>query len=207
VANNNQIYKMSNAGGFKSLVRYYDMLAGNTTWNPWSPTGAYDALATTTVGSGGAASVTFSGIPSTYKHLQIRSLARDNSASGTVTYFKVNFNSDSGSNYTYHRLGGDGSSAFSDSGSSITTTYANFALANSSTTQIMGASIIDVLDYANVAKYKTIRTLAGADQNGSGRVGLSSGLWMSTSAVTSITLVADSGTFGQYSQFALYGVK
>ena len=173
----------------------------------WAPNGAMDALATVTVPSGGAASVEFAGIPQGYKHLQIRSSARDNAGAGTVTYFKVNFNLDTGSNYAYHRLFGDGSSATADAGSSIAQTYANFALANSSTTQIMGASILDILDYNSVSKYKTIRTLGGADQNGSGRVGISSGLWMNTSAITSIKLVADNGTFGQYSTFALYGVK
>lgn len=172
----------------------------------WAPNGAMDALASATL-STTASSVTFAGIPQGYKHLQIRSTARDNSAAGTVTYMKVNFNNDSGSNYAYHRLFGDGSGVTTDSGSSIAQTYANFALANSSTTQIMGASIIDILDYTSTSKHKTIRTFAGADQNGSGRVGISSGLWMSTSAITSIVLVADTGTFGANSSFALYGVK
>ena len=129
----------------------------------WAPNGAMDALASTTL-STTATSVTFAGIPQGYKHLQIRSIARDNAGAGTVTYMKVNFNGDSGSNYSYHRVFGDGSSATADAGSSITQTYANFALANSSTTQIMGASIVDILDYNNTSKYKTIRTLAGADQ-------------------------------------------
>lgn len=173
----------------------------------YTPVGSYDSLATVTVPSGGSTSVTFSGIPSGYRHLQLRTSARDNAGAGTVTYIKVNFNNDTANNYAYHRVFGDGSSVTADSGTSIAQTYANFALANSSTTQIMGAAIIDVLDYASLTKNKTIRTLAGADQNGSGRVGLSSGLWMSTSAVTSIKLVADNGTFGQYSQFALYGIK
>lgn len=66
------IYKMSNAGGMSTVTRYTDMLAGNSFWNPWSPSTDYDSIATTTVGAGGAASITFSSIPSTYQHLQIR---------------------------------------------------------------------------------------------------------------------------------------
>ncbi len=182
------------------------IMASQISGKLWQPEGAFDSLANVTL-SATASSVTFAGIPNTYKHLQIRSTARDNAGAGTVTYMKVNFNGDSGNNYSYHRLFGDGSSVTADAGSSIAQTYANFALANSSTTQIMGASIIDILDYTSTSKYKTIRTLAGADQNGSGRVGISSGLWMSASVITSIVLVADYGTFGANSSFALYGVK
>jgi len=70
-------------------------------------------------------------------------------------------------------------------------------------------SVIDILDYANANKYKTIRSLSGTDYNNSnGRLFYSSGNWRSTSAVTTITLTNDSGTnFTQYSSFALYGVK
>jgi hypothetical protein len=65
---------------------------------------------------------------------------------------------------------------------------------------------MDILDYANTNKFKTTRTLEGYDANGSGNVSLTSGLWQSTSAINSITITAV-GTFNQYSQFALYGVK
>ena len=75
----------------------------------WEPQGAYDSLATVTVPSGGVASVTFAGIPSGYKHLQIRALYKvnnTNSGSSRITY-----NGDSGNNYSSHYLIGDGSSA------------------------------------------------------------------------------------------------
>ena len=69
---NNYIYKMSNAGGMSTVTRYTDMLAGNAVWNPWEPQGAYDALSTVTVPAGGVATITFAGIPNTYKHRQLR---------------------------------------------------------------------------------------------------------------------------------------
>jgi hypothetical protein len=200
VANNNQIYKMSNAGGFKSLNRYYDMLAGNTVWNPWSPDGAFDALATVTL-SAAASTITFSGIPSTYKHLQIRGLQKMTTA---TRWSWVQFNGDAGSNqYTYHSLQGNGSSA-SAAGSSFATTYGRVTLADPQ----FGGAIFDILDYANTSKIKVIRSLWGTDLNGSGYVGINSSAWNSTAAITSITIGCEGAdTYTQNSQFTLYGVK
>ena len=52
-----------------------------------------------------------------------------------------------------------------------------------------------------------MRSLGGYDANGSGNVGLFSGVWMNTAAITSISLLSDSGNQEQYTQFALYGIK
>ena len=68
-------------------------------------------------------------------------------------------------------------------------------------------SVIDILDYANTNKYKTVRALHGSDANGSGLIALRSGNWRSTSAITRIDLTPSSNNFKQYSHFALYGVK
>lgn len=207
MANNNQIYKMSNAGGFKSLTRYYDMLAGNSVWNPWSPVGAYDALATVTVPSGGAASITFSGIPQTYKHLQIRGISYNTAGQNN---FGINFNGDTGANYTYHALRGDGSSAIGAAGTGVTYGYLQY---DNNTGGTFASRIIDILDYTNTNKLKTIRALGGWDANGSGIVFLQSSLWTKagtgviSDAVNTITLSYNAGNFAQYSQLALYGVK
>ena len=203
MANNNQIYKMSNAGGFKSLNRYYDMLAGNTTWNPWEPQGAYDALATVTVPSGGVATITFAGIPAGYKHLQLRSFGGTSLLNNDIN---MTFNADTAANYSAHLLYGTGSSAGSYSPPTTSSIYwsvgNNYGQANA-----FGAAVCDILDYANTSKFKTTRALYGYDSNGSGQMNFSSGNWRSTSAVTSITIAAASGSIIQYSQFALYGVK
>jgi hypothetical protein len=67
---------------------------------------------------------------------------------------------------------------------------------------------MDIVDYTNTNKYKTSRAFAGFDANGSGMLAVTSGLWMSTTAINSITFTSDaSGNFAQYSSFALYGVK
>lgn len=167
----------------------------------WAPAGAYDALATVTVPSGGAASIDFVGIPSGYKHLQLRITECHN---GTGFNPKVNFNSDTGANYSWHYILGNGTSASAAAGTSQTFMYLNSNVA----APIMTPHIIDILDYANTSKNKTMRVLDGFDTNGSGSGGyidLWSGAWYSTNAITSITI--SGGTFGQYSQFALYGVK
>ena len=207
MANNNQIYKMSNAGGFKSLNRYYDMLAGNTVWNPWEPQGAYDALATVTVPSGGAASVTFAGIPTTYKHLQIRMMARSTVA-GSEDSVLMRFNADTGSNYSYHFLFGNGSSANASATSSAAFIYPWAIPGATFASNAFGVQIMDILDYANTSKNKTTRNFAGYDDNSTGgRIAFTSGAWYNTSAVTSISITAGSANIAQYSSFALYGVK
>ena len=162
---------------------------------------SYESIATTTVGAGGSASVTFSSIPTTYTHLQIRGITK--STSGLVSTF-ANFNGDSGSNYSRHQLLGDGASASAAGDASVTSFYTNIF---TNTANNYGATIIDILDYANTNKYKTVRTLGGYDANGSGYILLRSALWQSTSAITTIALSPSGGNFDQYSQFALYGIK
>lgn len=194
------VYKFSNAGGFTSKQRYTSFLAGN----PFSffDTGAMFPLQVITVGPAGASSISFTNIPNTYNHLQIRGLC------GTTTNAPVNmyYNSDTtAANYAYHRLVGDGSSA---SAAAATSLPRILDLSGNST--FFYASVIDILDYSNVNKNKTARALQGYDTNGgspTGQVTISSELWLSTNAVNSILLSPTSGTFVQYSQFALYAIK
>jgi hypothetical protein len=167
--------------------------------------GDYQAIVTAIVDSGGASSVTINSIPSTFKHLQLRILCSD---SGTNPDFniKIQFNSDTANNYARHLLSGDGASA---SASATTSTNYIGAPYTSNSSTIYGATITDILDYADTNKYKTARSIGGIDLNGSGYAMLRSGVWMSSSAITSITLTTDAGSasFRQYSQFALYGIK
>jgi hypothetical protein len=169
--------------------------------------GTYESISTVTVGSGGAASVTFSSIPATYTHLQIRLIARSlENNSGLDTPF-LRFNSDTGSNYAAHRLYGSGSSAGADAVTSQSQIRAGFVPLLNDLASVFGVIIYDVLDYANTNKYKTVRILTGTDLNGSGYVGFQSGLWQNTNAITTITMLPSNGNWAQYSQFALYGIK
>ena len=162
------------------------------------PASSYESIASTTVGAGGSSTVTFSSIPSTYTHLQIRSLNRGGSSGN------VRFNSDTGNNYTRHYLEGTGTSAVAGGASSQP--YIDI-FGNTTTASIFAVNIIDILDYANTNKYKTARNLSGVDTNGGGYVGIQSGLWMNSSAISTITLTSAGGNFAQYSSFALYGIK
>ena len=165
----------------------------------WAPSGAYDAIASTTL-SAATASITFSGIPSTYTHLQLRGIAKNTTG---ATNPIITFNGDSATNYVWHQLYGDGASA----GATASPTNAGIGFTYSSASQFSGF-VMDILDYASITKNKTVRTLGGADNNGSGYAVLTSGSWLnSSSAINSITFATGSTTFTQYSSFALYGIK
>jgi hypothetical protein len=173
--------------------------------------GDYESIATTTLSSN-QATVTLSSIPTTYKHLQIRLTTITNRPTYGINAIGMDsFSGDTASNYSGHLLEGDGSTAYA-SGSANSTGF-NIGQTGTGVVGNFGVTIIDILDYANTNKYKTVRALSGTDCNGlvsgyGGCVGLYSGNWRSTSAVTSLRFyLANSANFTQYSSFALYGVK
>jgi hypothetical protein len=156
-------------------------------------------IASTTVGAGGVADITFSSIPQTYTHLQIRMLTK----TSVDQNVNIQFNSDTGNNYSRHYLFGNGVSAAS---SAVTSTNLILASYTSATADTFGAAITDILDYRNTNKFKTTKHLTGYDANGSGVVALYSGNWRNTNAITSIKIYTASGVLSQYSSFQLYGV-
>ena len=72
-------------------------------------------------------------------------------------------------------------------------------------TNVFNGGVIDILDYADTNKYKTARILCGADNNSAGEVGIFSGSWRNTAAITSIQI--NLANFTEGSKFALYGIK
>jgi|688.fasta_scaffold1164540_1 hypothetical protein len=167
-----------------------------------------EPIATTLVGSGGVNTVIFNDIPQNYKHLQLRSIAQCSTNSSAWQRIVVAFNSDTtDANYTDHIVQGNGSSA---SAVAETSTRKGFGAAAQTGTSIFFANITDILDYTNTSKHKTSRTLRGMDNNGANAtpVSLESSLWMSTFAISSITLtLEDNSKFNQHSRFSLYGIK
>lgn len=187
----------------KNKARSGSLLVGNEAYFPT----AYDSIATTTVGAGGSSSVTFSSIPATYQHLQLRWIARSDRAAAQ-DFVDIRFNSDTGANYAAHLLYGDGATASAAAYVSNTSAGVIFMPASTATASVFGTGVMDILDYANTNKYKTTRILGGTDINGSGRIVLGSGVWMNTAAVTTLTIITDNAsTYSQYSSFALYGIK
>jgi Fibronectin type III domain len=151
--------------------------------------------------------VTFGNIPQTYKHLQIRMncTAGSNYNDSDIV---MQFNSDSGSgapsNYWKHRIYGSGSAVGNDAGSMNAMQIAR----GGGATNVLGPAIIDIMDYTSTNKNKVVKSLFGQDSNGSGYIMLSSGVWLSTSAINSITLNGANFTgFGTNTSIALYGIK
>jgi len=162
-------------------------------------------IATTTLGSA-QASIEFTGIPSTYTHFQVRGIGRSTFADTDANVY-MQFNSDTANNYSYHYVYGNGSLVGSGSATSQPETLVGRITAANSTANRFGTMFADILDYTNTNKFKTVRSITGHDQNGSGTVWLFSSNWRSTNAVTSIKLYPSAGSFAQYSSFQLYGVK
>jgi hypothetical protein len=163
---------------------------------------AFDSIATVNVGAGGSSSIDFTSIPSTYKHLQIRTMSLSARANDDIA---MQFNGDTATNYSQHRIVASGSTVSSYGFSNTSFVEAGFSSAGSSFPSVV---VMDILDYQNTNKYKTTRYLNGTDSNGGGYLIYESGSWRSTSAITSIKLyIPGSYSFTQYSQFALYGVK
>ena len=184
-------------------------------------TGAMFPIGMVSVGSAGASTISFSSIPSTYKHLQIRGIHRVTGAYQVGNCFmRVGAGSiDTGNNYSNHTIVGDGSTAAAAGGGGTRSSMMGFDYYNSvganATSGIFSTCIIDILDYANTSKYKTVRFLMGREMNSGNtdsRIYFESGLWQSTSAISNIQFTPLNGAGGsadfvQYSQFALYGIK
>jgi hypothetical protein len=189
------------------------IVASQISGHLFAPSGAYDSIATVNVSSA-TSSITFSSIPSTYTHLQLRGISRSSSGNNYDNLI-IGFNSDTGANYASHYLAGNGATADSYAWTSDTAIRSFYTSGGGAISGVFAASVIDILDYANTSKFKTTRQLNGFDNNGTGTsnydkgtVDLSSGLWRSTSAISSINLQINAGVnFTQYSQFALYGIK
>jgi hypothetical protein len=148
----------------------------------------------------------FSNVPQTFTHLQVRAFDRSGTGyaqSNDLSFLR--FNSDSGSNYRAHALYGDGGSVASVNSAD---TYIRLPQipGNTGTANVFGSFVVDILDYTNTNKNKTVRAIGGFDLNGSGQAWLNSGVWFNTAAVTSITIGAGNWFDAVGSRFDLYGI-
>jgi hypothetical protein len=166
----------------------------------------YELISTTILGSA-QASVTFdvSTYASTYKHLQIRSTTRTVNAGTGVTALAVRLNGDSGTNYSYHRIWGNGTSVPSGGEANITSGFAgsNFYSGEGG----FGANICDIVDAFSTTKNKTGQFLGGG-ANSSNFMSLFSWVWRNTNAITSIVLSDSEGNnLATGCRFSLYGIR
>ena len=172
--------------------------AASNSVTPTVPT-SFESIATST--PSGVNTITFSSIPGTYKHLQVRISAIG--AAGSNSFLRVN---GATTGYSNHRLYGDGTTAAGNSLGGSDVFFAGNETTSLSTT-LPTVMIIDIHDYASTTRTKSLKALFGTDRNGSGEVTLNGGLYNSTSAITSITFLTGSGNFSTGTSIALYGIK
>lgn len=177
--------------------KYADFAANNNNW--------YEAIQTVLLTST-TGEVNFTNIPQDYTHLQIRYRARSTRAA-TDTQINMRFNEITTSSYSAHIVYGDGSSAASAAYANNTFINMNDIPAANATSNTFNATIVDILDYKDTSKFKTVRSLIGRDINGSGLVMLHSGVFLSTNAITAIKFYPAADSFAANSRFSLYGLR
>lgn len=155
----------------------------------------YAPIQTTTLGTS-AATVTFSSIPPTYTDLVL--ILQEIAGSGTSW---LQFNSDTGANYSQTALYGTGSVAASNRSTNNTFGYAGQS--SSSSSQPL-TTVVNIMNYSNSTTYKS---WLARGNNASVAVVLRAGLWRNTSAITSITVGQDTTSYLAGSTFTLYGIK
>lgn len=158
----------------------------------------YSTIATTTLGSA-VADYTFSSISGAYTDLVL--VITGSLTTNNQTY-KLQFNGDTGGNYSYTSLGGTGGSAASYRGTN--TTYLPFFILNGGLNTTVSANIVNINNYSNTTTFKT--SLVRANYGDSGEIQAFAGLWRSTSAISSITIAASAGNLSSGSMFSLYGI-
>jgi hypothetical protein len=167
----------------------------------------YTLIASSTVGAGGASSIDFTSIPATYTDLLVVHSLR---GTQTAVYqqARIQFNGDTGSNYTYKYLEGSGASAYSGGGTSTSTLVLGNTCGNGATANTFGNGQFYIPNYTS-SNQKSVSVETCAETNASTQyMDLIAGLWTGTSAITSIKLYPDSTyTWLQYSTAYLYGIK
>ena len=163
----------------------------------------YTLISKTEVGSGGAANIEFTSIPSTYTDLQLLVSLRSND-SRSMTWVNLQFNNAT-SNRSLRNLYGTGSSALSGNYTEMRFSGVN---ANTSTSNTFGSASLYIPNYAG-SNYKSASGESVAETNATAAdMGLEANLWSNTAAITSIKIIPGDGTaWLQYSSAYLYGIK
>lgn len=169
----------------------------------------YTLIASSTVGSGGAANIEFTSIPGTYTDLLVKVSARTDRAS-TNDGLSIQFNNSGGTAYNTSRLYGSGTTPTTNanSGTSLATINAYGIAAASATASAFGSSEIYIPNYTGSTNKLVSVDTVGENNAADTLYGIAAGLWSSTAAITSIKLTPTFGTnFTQYTTAYLYGIK
>lgn len=154
-----------------------------------------------------AGGVTFNNIPSNFSHLQIRCFQRG-TRSFNAEQLYIRFNGDGGNTYSYHYFytPGSGVSAFGIGNTNVI--FVGEFPAALESANIYSVAIVDIFDYSNTTKAKTLKSIHGYDNNNGTRnqnAWLGSGTWNNLAAINSITILSN-GPFSSDSRFSLYGI-
>jgi len=141
--------------------------------------GTYESIASQTLGSA-AASITFSSIPATFTDLRLVLVGTQTSGN-----LDLQFNSDTGTNYSQTFFYGDGASVTSTRRTTVSQIQLSEYSGLNATTP--SARYVDIFSYAG-STFKTALNSENQDLNGSGFVLNGVGLWRSTAAITSVSL-------------------
>lgn len=172
---------------------------------------SYASIATVPFTNSTTSSASFLNIPQNYKHLQLRCFVRMTSSQSTPYDLTVTVNGSNATNYSYHTLRGDGANPGSTGLANDNVFRFPVSVPNSfMTSNVFGVLIIDMPDYRDQSKFKTVRALWGYDNTSgasptAGWTGNTGSSLQSTEAISSL-IVASFGNFAQNSHIALYGI-
>ena len=166
----------------------------------------YQLISSVTVGSGGASSIEFTSIPATYTDLCLKLSIR--SAVADITDY-VLMTVSSSTSYSSRLLYGNGSTATSSTwGSSTNTTLGIINAANNTASTF--SNVETYIPNYLASQNKSLSSDCTQEGNTATNIyaTLTAGLSSNTAAISSITLVTNSGSnFAQYSTAYLYGIK
>ena len=192
---------ISNTGGKSSKL-----------WDQTTILGTYECIASVTVDSGNQNGITFSNIPQTYTHLELRYVSRAPSTDSTNAVFvnRFLFNGLSTNIYDYQVMKGIGNGTTAASGEINKTNGPIIGLQSGGGTGsgYFGCGVVEILDYTSTTKNKVTRSITGCEVSGTlSEVAVYGGHFRSTNAITQIDILGDGSGYGRYSHFALYGIK
>lgn len=175
-------------------------------WDGITQASSIDALASTILTSASSSTVTFTSIPQTYTHLQLRIYTTNTASAPTMSVY---FNNDTTAKYTYHNLTGYGSGIQNQGFTTSSNNLANsIALSGFYIGQYTGQIITDILDYSNTNNYKNVRTISGSDNVSGGEVTVVSGLYtVASPGISVVNVKIFNTTLAAGSQLSLYGIK
>jgi len=165
----------------------------------------YEPIAAQTLGSA-AASVTFSSIPQTYTDLVLICSVQDNTTGQIQSNVQIQFNNDTGSNYSWTGIYGNGTSAVSHRQNNSTSAWAGYM---SSASGVFSPIVFQIINYSNTTTFKTTISRANLGTLNPNTTTITEGvvsLWRNTNAISTVK-INGAISFATGSTFVLYGIK